>query len=141
MGSGVFAPAAYGKNSKILPQRALVDGQVELHPEGKYHLAISRAASRSSSPSVPTQIQPLLPSCERNIHLRPKEIERSLLDIYALIAVCLETGRPLEEAMKIRVSNAGNGSDCSFIPARDREDLFHWSWRTIEPVYARNTGL
>jgi hypothetical protein len=50
-----FAPAAYGKNSKILPQRALVDGQIELHPEGKYHLRYTRAASRSSSLSVPTQ--------------------------------------------------------------------------------------
>jgi len=37
-----FAPAAYGKNSKILPKQALVDGQVELHPEGKYHLRYTR---------------------------------------------------------------------------------------------------
>ncbi len=35
-GKRSFAPVAYGKNSKILPQRALVGGQVELHPEGQY---------------------------------------------------------------------------------------------------------
>lgn len=36
-----FAPVAYGKNSKILPQRALVDGHAELHPEGQYYLRYS----------------------------------------------------------------------------------------------------
>ena len=45
MGSGVFL-AAYGKNSKILPQRALVDGQVELHPEGKYHLRYTKGGKQ-----------------------------------------------------------------------------------------------
>jgi integrase/recombinase XerD len=40
-GKRSFAPVAYGKNSKILPQRALVGGQVELHPEGQYYLRYS----------------------------------------------------------------------------------------------------
>jgi hypothetical protein len=88
------------------------------------------------------------------IHLRPKEIGKSLLkflalyasgrledktslDTYALIAVCLETGRPLQEAMKIRVGNASDGGDFLFIPARNQDGLSYWSWRAIEPVYAR----
>jgi hypothetical protein len=36
-----FAPVAYGKNSKILPQRALIGGQIELHPEDQYYLRYS----------------------------------------------------------------------------------------------------
>jgi hypothetical protein len=88
------------------------------------------------------------------IHLRPKEIGKSLLkflalyasgrledktslDTYALIAVCLETGRPLQEAMKIRVGNTSDGGDFLFIPARNQDGLSHWSWRAIEPVYAK----
>lgn len=35
-GKRSFAPVAYGKNSKILPQRALVGVPIELHPEGQY---------------------------------------------------------------------------------------------------------
>jgi integrase/recombinase XerD len=45
-----FVPAAYGKNSKILPQRALVDGQVELHPEGKYHLRYTKGGKQVFEP-------------------------------------------------------------------------------------------
>lgn len=40
-GKRSFAPVAYGKNSKILPQRALIGGQIELHPEGQYYLRYS----------------------------------------------------------------------------------------------------
>jgi diguanylate cyclase (GGDEF)-like protein len=39
-GKRSFAPVAW-KNSKILPQRALVGGQIELHPEGQYYLCDS----------------------------------------------------------------------------------------------------
>jgi len=37
----------------------------------------------------------------------------------------------------LRVGNASDGGDFLFIPARNRDDISHWSWRAIEPVYAK----
>jgi len=93
------------------------------------------------------------------IHLRAKELERPflrrleliaegeiirdprLLETCALIAVCLETGRPLQEAMKIVSGNADTRSDLAFIPSRNPLEPSHWSWRALEPAYAKKRSV
>jgi hypothetical protein len=87
------------------------------------------------------------------IHLRPHEIEKSLLvllmsyasgrledrlylETCALISVCLETGRPLQEAMKIRVGTAKDHGDLLFIRHKNLDTPSDWCWRAFEPDYA-----
>ena len=86
------------------------------------------------------------------IHLRSREIEGKLLselakasqsstsdsdlnhiEEYALLAVMLETGRPLAQSIEIRYESSPTGN-LGFIPAGSPCQSF-WAWKTIEPLY------
>lgn len=93
------------------------------------------------------------------IHLRSGELVKSLLtplaivgegliiwdleelETCALIAVCLETGRPLQEAMKIVSGNADTTNNLAFIPSKNPLNPSRWSWRALEPAYAKKRPM
>jgi hypothetical protein len=86
-------------------------------------------------------------------HLQPKEIAGTLLqklvatakaacfgqvdavelENCALIAVCMETSRPLKLAVTLRADRILEG-DFLFVPS-NREDVSQWCWKAIEPLY------
>jgi len=91
-------------------------------------------------------------------HLRPDEIAGTLLshlasiaaapgetvddeelENCALIAVSLETARPLAAAMEIRSGRTGGG-DFLFVPSRRKGGASQWRWSAIEPYYAKEIG-
>jgi hypothetical protein len=94
------------------------------------------------------------------IHLRARELEKSVLnrlaimsvgntsrmpwwelETCALVSVCLETGRPLPEAMKIVTGNADTRSDLAFIPSKNPLDPSRWSWKALEPPYTKKRSV
>jgi hypothetical protein len=88
------------------------------------------------------------------IHLRTKEIAGTLLaklastaeaarfgrvdavelESCALMAVCLETARPLKAALSMRLDRVPEG-DFLFVPSEHDEEVSQWCWSAIEPLY------
>jgi hypothetical protein len=88
------------------------------------------------------------------IHLRPREIQGTLLQAListaraarsgrvdevelencALIAVSLETARPIAASASIRHDHVWEG-DFLFVPSKHEQVASRWCWRAIEPLY------
>ncbi|WP_433970377.1 hypothetical protein [Tunturiibacter gelidiferens] len=88
------------------------------------------------------------------IHLRPSEITGTLLaklastaeaarfgrvdavelENCALMAVCLETARPLKAVLGMRLDRVPEG-DFLFVPSDHDDEVSQWCWKTIEPLY------
>jgi hypothetical protein len=88
------------------------------------------------------------------IHLRAREIAKTLLatlastaeaarfgrvdavelENCALIAVCLETARPLKAALRLRLDRVPEG-DFLFVPSNHDDEVSQWCWKAIEPLY------
>jgi len=86
------------------------------------------------------------------IYLRPQEIRYTLLaalrsrasgetatepaeaETCALIAVCLETGRSLEQALGLQYAKDPRG-DITLLPAAGQDCGFRWVWKGIQPLY------
>ena len=89
-----------------------------------------------------------------SIHLRPKEIAGTLLaklastaeaarfgrvdavelENCALMAVCLETARPLKAALSLRLDLVPEG-DLLFVPSDHDDEVSQWCWSAIGPLY------
>lgn len=85
-------------------------------------------------------------------YLRPKEIEHTLLralrsraneagtaepdqlEICALVAVCLETGRRLEDAILLQYAKDPQG-DLTLLPPSGSGQRLRWAWKGIQPLY------
>jgi hypothetical protein len=88
------------------------------------------------------------------IHLRPREIQGTLLQTLvstakaarsgrvdevelencALIAVSLETARPIAASASIRHDRVSEG-DFLFVPSKQEQGVSRWCWCAIEPLY------
>jgi hypothetical protein len=84
----------------------------------------------------PAEIAPTLLSELRKLSLVtafPNTQSLQDLETAALIAICLETGRPLEQVFNIRFGDDPKG-DFAVIYRRKSDETLLWCWTAIEPV-------
>lgn len=111
-------------------------------PPGKQAFARSRVASLeietlflpwSATHLRPNEISPLVRRMMSSLR-RDTSTSREARELLALIAVCMDTARPLKEAVKLKVGGINDKGELLFIPERLGRQA-QWHWQAIEPSY------
>ncbi len=116
-------------------QDAAIAGQVSPTKKEVFSLDIDREGMPWSVAHLRTkEIEPTLLKALQSYADQDVTVESDQLEICALVAVCLETGRRLEDAILLQYAKDPRAELTLLQPSGVGERL-HWAWKGIQPLY------